>query len=327
MNKNILTLLLLTLCTAVFSQAPDQFKYQAVARDLSGGAITNQAIGFQIEIHENSSGGTIVYSETHNVTSNSMGVVNLNIGGGSVTAGTFSTINWGGAIFFMSIAMDETGGTSYTLMGSTQLLSVPYALNAKSVSSVDWTDIQNVPADLLDGDSDILAGLSCSSNEVAMWNGSNWVCQTLSSGTAGQDATDAYGTGQMTLGIASTVYTLVPGMTQTITVPANAKVFVHTYGGVQTVGAGTVFGIADFAIYVDGGLVGAGGQQRVVSANTTGLGNMIDSWSIAKSYSLSAGSHTISVMAKDGGGSADINVSSGSAPLIQGVLSVVIINQ
>ena len=103
--------------------------------------------------------------------------------------------------------------------------------------------------------------------------------------------------------------------------------FVHTYGGIQTVGTGTAYGIADIGIYVDGGLVGSGGEQRVVAANTSGLGNMIDSWALGKTYSLSAGSHTISVMAKDGGGSADVNVSSGSAALIQGVLSVVIINQ
>lgn len=330
--KNIFTLFFLFIGIQCFAQAPEQFKYQAVARDLTGAALTNQSLGFEIQIHQNSSGGTVVYSETHTATSNAHGVVNLNIGGGTVTSGDFSTIDWGGAIYFMSVGMDETGGSSYTLMGATQLLSVPYALNAKSVSSIDWTDVQNVPADIADGDdvdpnTDVLAGLTCSPNEIAMWNGANWVCSSIGSGTSGQDASDAYGTGQIVMTVSSTAYTLIPGLSQTITVPANAKVYVSTYGGVQTIGTGTAYGIADIGIHVDGNLVGSGGQQRVVSANTSGLGNMIDKWAISKTYTLSAGTHTIDVRAKDGGGSADIAVSSGTSPLIQGVLSIIIINQ
>lgn len=310
-----------------FAQAPDQFKYQAIARDNTGAVLANQSVGFEISILQNSAGGTSVYTETHAVTSNDNGLVNLNIGGGAVVSGDFSTIDWGGAIYFLQVKMDETGGTAYALMGSSQLLSVPYALNAKTVSSIDWTDIQNVPADLADGDSDILANLACSADEIAYFNGTDWVCQAIPNSTAGQDATDAYGTGQLVLTISTTSYTLIPGLSQTITVPANAKVYVSTYGGVQTNGTGTTYGIGDFAIFVDGVINGSGGQQRIVSANTSGLANMIDNWSFGKTYNLSAGTHTIEVRAKDGGGTADLNVSSGSAPLIQGVLSVVIINQ
>lgn len=330
--KKLIALFILLVCALNGNaQAPEMFKYQAVINDNSGYPVTNQLIGMRISILQNSSGGSSVYVETHAPTTNNYGNVAINIGGGTLVSGDFSTIDWGGAIYFLKVEVDPTGGTNYTVTGATQLLSVPYALNAKTVSSIDWTDISNIPADIADGDqdtnTDVLAGLTCSPNEVAMWNGTNWVCSAIGSGTSGQDATDAYGTGQLVLLATSTTYTLIPGLTQTITVPANAKVFVHTYGGIQTAAAGTAFGIADIAIYVDGGLVGAGGQQRVVAANTSGLGNMIDSWSVAKTYSLSAGSHTITVMAKDGGGSADVNVSSGSAPLIQGVLSVVIINQ
>lgn len=329
--RRLLLLLCLFAGAFTFAQAPNQFKYQAVARDNSGAILANQSVGFEIAILQNSSGGTSVYTETHAVTTNEHGLVSLNIGGGAVVSGDFSTIDWGGAIYFLQVKLDAAGGTSYVLMGSTQLLSVPYALNAKSVSSIDWSNIQNVPADIADGDddtnTDVLAGLTCSPNEVAMWNGSNWVCSALSSGTSGQDATDAYGTGQITMTVASTAYTLIPGLSQTITVPANAKVYVHTNGGVQTVGTGTTYGIADIGIHVDGTLMGSGGQQRVVSANTSGLGNMIDKWGFGKTYTLTPGVHTIDVRAKDGGGTADINVSSGTSPLIQGVLTVIIINQ
>lgn len=312
----------------LMAQAPNQFKYQAIARNTAGNILANQSVGFEISILQNSSGGTSVYTETHAVTTNEHGLVNLNIGGGAVVSGTFSTIDWGGAIYFIQVRMDATGGTAYALMGSSQLLSVPYALNAKTVSSIDWTDIANIPSDIADGDddSDILASLACSPNQVAMWNGSSWACTAMPSSTAGQNAADAYGSGQIILGVSSTTYTLIPGLTQTITVPANAKVFVTTYGGVQTQTAGTAYGIADIGIHVDGNLVGSGGQQRVVSANTSGLGNMIDKWAVSKTYTLSAGIHTIDVRAKDGGGTADIGVSSGASPLIQGVLSIIIIN-
>lgn len=312
------------------SQAPESFKYQAVVRSNGGTTVTNQLVGVRISILQNSSGGTVVFEETHGPTTNSYGHISINIGGGTVQTGVFNTIDWGGAIYFLKVEIDPTGGTSYSVTGATQLLSVPYALNAKTVSGIDWTDISNVPADIADGDddtnTDVLAGLACSPNEVAMWNGSNWVCTALPNSTSGQFAGDAYGNAQMVLGVANTTYQVIPGLTQNITVPANAKVFVHTYGGCQAVGTGTNYAIADFAIYVDGNLVGAGGQQQVVAANTSGLANMLDTWSLAKTYTLSAGAHTVEVRAKDGGGSLDMNVS-GTNGLIQGVLSVLIINE
>ncbi|MEO9531123.1 MAG: hypothetical protein ABJG68_06420 [Crocinitomicaceae bacterium] len=324
--KKYLLILFIAIGNIASAQAPNLFKYQAVARNTAGEVLANQSVGFEISILQNSSGGTSVYTETHAVTTNLHGLANLSIGGGAVVSGDFSTIDWGNAIYFLQVKMDATGGTAYVLMGSSQLLSVPYALNAKTVSEVDWTDVTNVPADLLDGDSDVLGNLACSTDQIAVYNGTNWVCQDIPNSTAGQDAGDAYGTAQLTLLATTTTYTLIPGLTQTITVPANAKVYVSTNGGVQAVGTGTNYAVADIAIYVDGGLVGPGGQQEVVAANTSGLGNMLTHWSFSKSYSLSAGTHTISVMAKDGGGTLDANVS-GTNGLIQGVLSVLIINQ
>jgi hypothetical protein len=322
--KNIVSVLFVAL--GFIAQAPNLFKYQAVARNTAGDVIANQSVGFEISILQNSSGGASVYTETHAITTNQHGLANLSIGGGAVISGDFSTIDWGNAIYFLQIKMDVAGGTAYVLMGSSQLLSVPYALNAKTVSEVDWTDVTNIPADLLDGDSDVLGTLACSTNQIAVHNGTNWVCQDFPNSTNGQDASDAYGSAQITLGIASTTYTLIPGLTQTINVPANAKVFVSTNGGIQAVGTGNNHAVADIAIYIDGGLVGAAGQQRVIAANTTGLANMLANWSFGKSYDLSAGNHTITVMAKDGGGTLDSNVS-GTNGLIQGVLSVLIINQ
>lgn len=120
---------------ALFAQAPESFKYQGVARDNSGNVLANQNIGLKISILENSSSGNVVYSETHNVTTNQFGLFNIGIGSGTAVTGTFSSINWGNTTHYTKIEMDETGGTNYQLMGVSQLLSVPYALYSKSSGS------------------------------------------------------------------------------------------------------------------------------------------------------------------------------------------------
>ena len=114
------------------AQAPQGFNYQAVARNTTGIAITNQNIGLEISLRQGSATGTIVYTETFNTTSNNIGLINVVVGTGVVTAGTFNTINWASGVYFIEISMDITGGTSYSLMGTQQLMSVPYALYALS---------------------------------------------------------------------------------------------------------------------------------------------------------------------------------------------------
>lgn len=117
------------------AQTPEKMKYQAVARDNAGNVLSNQLISFQISILQGSSVGTSVYSETHSVSSNDFGLANLNIGNGTIVSGDFSTIDWSTDQYFLQVEMDETGGSSYQLMGTSQLLSVPYALHAKTADS------------------------------------------------------------------------------------------------------------------------------------------------------------------------------------------------
>ena len=129
---------LLLLCVSLLlnftlkAQAPQGFNYQAVARNTTGIAITNQNIGLEISLRQGSATGTIVYTETFNTTSNNIGLINVVVGTGTVTAGTFNTINWASGVYFIETSMDVTGGTSYALMGTQQLMSVPYALYALS---------------------------------------------------------------------------------------------------------------------------------------------------------------------------------------------------
>ena len=132
MKKLILSLVAIaTLSISSFGQAPEGFKYQAVVRDAGNLILNNQAVGMQLTIQQGSIGGTLVYTETFSPTSNAYGLVNIEIGSGNTTD-DFSTIDWSAGPYFIETAMDATGGTAYVVMGTSQLMSVPYALYAKT---------------------------------------------------------------------------------------------------------------------------------------------------------------------------------------------------
>ena len=132
--KLLLSLLTLTITLSSFGQAPEGFNYQAVIRDASSNILTNQAVGMQMMIRQGSPGGTPVYTETFSPTTNGYGLVNLEIGSG-VTVDDFTLIDWANGPFFIETAVDVTGGVAYMVMGTSQLMSVPYALYAKSSGS------------------------------------------------------------------------------------------------------------------------------------------------------------------------------------------------
>ena len=102
--------------------------YQAVIRNGSGELVINQMVGMQISILQGSVTGTLVYSETQTPTTNENGLISIEIGGGA----GFEAINWAVGSYFLKTETDPTGGASYTITGTTQLLSVPYALHAKT---------------------------------------------------------------------------------------------------------------------------------------------------------------------------------------------------
>ena len=132
MKKLILSLVAIaTLSLSSFGQAPEGFKYQAVVRDAGNTILNNQAVGIRMTIQQGSIGGTTVYQETFAPTTNAYGLVNLEIGSGTVVSGDFTTIDWANGPYFIETAVDVTGGTSYAVMGTSQLMSVPYALYAK----------------------------------------------------------------------------------------------------------------------------------------------------------------------------------------------------
>src|SRR6056297_2750292 len=137
MKKLLLTFFLLVAVISLLAQAPNSFNYQAVVRDSQGEVLQNQNVSLLISILQGSETGTVVYSETHSKNTNDHGLVSLKIGEGTVETDDFSNISWDNGPYFIKLELDPDGGTSYTEMGTTQLLSVPYALYAGQTKTID----------------------------------------------------------------------------------------------------------------------------------------------------------------------------------------------
>ncbi len=133
MKKISLFLLTFFIFGTMLAQAPQSFKYQAVARNSDGTAITNSSIGLKITIRSGSANGAAVYSESFTPASNAIGIFTVNIGEGNPLSGNFSDIDWGTNKYFLNVAIDPDGGSSYTDMGTTQFVSVPYSLYTASI--------------------------------------------------------------------------------------------------------------------------------------------------------------------------------------------------
>jgi len=137
--KKLYSILLAVFLTAtVWAQSPNKMSYQAVIRNASNSLVSSSAVAMQISILQGSTEGTAVYVETQTPTTNANGLVNIELGGGTVVSGNFSTINWANGPYFVKTETDpdgSTGGIVYTITGTSQLLSVPYALYAANAGT------------------------------------------------------------------------------------------------------------------------------------------------------------------------------------------------
>ena len=118
------------------AQVPQTVPYQAVARNTSGNLLANQTVSIRFSIHDTTSGGLVVYQETQSTTTNALGLFTANIGAGTPVTGSFAAINWGSGSKFIQIEIDLSGGSSYANMGTSQMMSVPYAQYAASSGTV-----------------------------------------------------------------------------------------------------------------------------------------------------------------------------------------------
>lgn len=140
MKKYINTFFFLFFAFAVTAQSPQKFNYQAVARNAQGAILSTQNVKIRASILHGSSNGTSQYSETHNATTSQLGLFTLAIGGGTVVSGNFANVTWASGEKYLKIEMDATGGNNFSLVGTSQLLSVPYALYALNGDN-DWYGI------------------------------------------------------------------------------------------------------------------------------------------------------------------------------------------
>jgi hypothetical protein len=155
----------------VSAQVPEKMSYQAIVRNATGQLLTNQNVAVRVSVLQGSAAGTSVYSERITGTTNVNGLVSLEIGSGTVLSGTFNTINWGGNSYYLKTETDPAGGTNYTITGTSQLLSVPYALYAKSSGgggggslTLPYTTVENNAGTLFsitnDGDGTSVEGIN-----------------------------------------------------------------------------------------------------------------------------------------------------------------------
>jgi len=144
--KRIFTAIILITCVLLpwlaNAQAPQKMSFQAVIRNSSNALVTSVPVGMRVSILQGSAVGVAAYVETQKPTTNANGLASIEIGSGTVVSGKFSTINWGSGPYFIKMETDPAGGTNYTIIGTTELMSVPFALfsgNASNTGGNSWT--------------------------------------------------------------------------------------------------------------------------------------------------------------------------------------------
>jgi uncharacterized protein (TIGR02145 family) len=220
--------LTLSLIVGVFAQSPQSFKYQAVVRDLSASIIANQLVSLKISLLVGSETGLIVYAETHSGTTNQFGTITLDIGKGSVESGIFSAIDWRLDNYFLKLEIDPTGGSDFQLMGTSQLLSVPYALH--TTTSERFPDLTSEERDTMTNIQEGACFYNTTTKRLNFYNGDNWfelsgTCEpqpTLAN--AGPDQTDVCSTTTLegnTPIIGTGIWTIVSGTGGNVAEPNN----------------------------------------------------------------------------------------------------------
>ncbi|MFN3916094.1 MAG: hypothetical protein ACK4K0_00005, partial [Flavobacteriales bacterium] len=136
----------------VFSQTvPQGISYQAVMRDNTGQPLASQAITVRFSVRQNAPNGAIHWQEIHAVTTNQYGLFLANIGQGTSTGtgslASFSAIDWSTGVYFVEVEGNDGGG--FVNLGTSQLLSVPYALHARTVEIDEVNDADNDPTNEL----------------------------------------------------------------------------------------------------------------------------------------------------------------------------------
>jgi hypothetical protein len=150
MKKIFTILVLIAMALCLVAQSPEKMSYQAVIRNSNGALVISSNVKIRIQILQTSEFGAPVYDETHTATTNENGLATIEIGGGTIEPGTLSTfadIDWSMGPYYIKTLTDPSGGTNFSITGTTQLLSVPYALYAKNGGTPGPQGIQGEKGD------------------------------------------------------------------------------------------------------------------------------------------------------------------------------------
>lgn len=145
MYKKSTFLILLILATKLVAQIPEKISYQAIIRDSQNILVSNQTIGIKLSILQGTITGNIVYTEYHSLNTNINGLLTLNIGTGISSSSSFNAIAWDNGPYFIKTEMDLTNTNNYTITTTSELLSVPYALHAKTANRLSAPIVENDP--------------------------------------------------------------------------------------------------------------------------------------------------------------------------------------
>ncbi len=300
----------------------DAFNYQGIARATNGDPLANKNLGIKISILATSATGTVVYEETHTATTNAFGLFSLAIGKGTVVTGSLSLVNWAVADHFVKIEMDPDGGTTYTDLGTSQLLSVPYAKQASAINiyqggttNPDKVVIGHSPdfqdwGLIYDDNYDVFRFISSSIPVFNIDLGNSRISIPSSTVTAGQVlvATDAEGTAawesrstrisSLTIPVCQSLVSVNHNFTKIADLGTFTK---HSSGTYVELILNTRFNVGSFSgtsgvIYqlrIDNNAANYGNGSIVIKS-TTDVNGVIN----ANFTSMAAGTHTISIWAR-----------------------------
>ncbi len=316
-SKTMKKLLLLSAFFISFltvAQIPQGISYQAIALNGAGTPVVSSNVRVKLSILDTSATGTVLYSETQLKTTNPQGLFNLTIGQGTVVSGVFASINWGTNSKFLKVEMDATGGTTYTPVGTTQLLSVPYAMHAGTVASIAGNS--SINDDIIENKSSTLFFDDYSASKVFAFSGNTgtWTSQTYNGNTS-VTFMDSNGSFFFDDYTDNKVYAY-NGKTGTWSSQA--------YNGNTSVTINTLNGNAYFEDYTDNKIYSYNGKTGVWSAQvynssttpTIGLSNnniFFDDYTANRIYAYNGKLGTWSFQAYNGNTSVTVESSNGNA--------------
>ena len=169
MKRLILSFAAIAITASVFAQVPEAFQYQAILRDSDGHLMVEKTVELKIDLVQSEIDGAVIYSETHSKVTSAQGLVSLEIGKGT-TSDDFTSIEWGTYSHFIKVWVDGVE------MGTTQLLSVPYAIYAETADHANTFNILLDKGDTpCDASTKGAMRYNSTDNVVEFCNGSDWI--------------------------------------------------------------------------------------------------------------------------------------------------------